>query len=803
MSARLYQFHTDSAQGMSLSFKNGWPFTEFMLHGTTLTFTRLDDDGPQKYSLSISADEYPDSSILTAHAKDTTFYVDKKVQDLLVQLREELISKQAEKEKEKEKERDKEREKEKAENESGEMYSRSASLESGDSDYKECMSGNGDDNAAAGSDDDDEEEYCIIQEIDDEMEDDHESAEPEKMNTQLAEDMDQVRFLYGDSSLSYRLLESLGEIDVELHIPVSFLYVDIAEAWNLDLDKPLTVKLHLSSVNYLDQKDPPKVHVFQPSKKEKFGVGSQLGKILETFMRENWKSLSNRGQQAASKSFSAPAELSSFTKNTDSEGAQADVFSRMNDEALAQIVEMGFSSEVSRNALVITHGNVQEAINLLITNPESCTELDMASQIPHSKPATAPSRQLSHPASIQKQNNRPMYGRYKSISTSATTPDIGGTSSTMDDLTLMPSSTLSGRNAKDPPSLENGFLVQIFRYTRQRIPTLNEYCVVCDEPHMFQNGAMLKPTVCSRDLCVFAFQTLGVMVDAADDIATGAEVFVLLMQMTIAASKSNRKTIIFDPYPSVVDPSNAQVLALNPKHRDFNKIQSVVDRLPSVEEMMRYSSSQLKRELDLRHRLAYPLLMWIITSNRSHIVKLPTDRQISCMKTPHQFLLLSSPPAKEAKFQEEKQKYGSTYAFHGSSIENWHSIIRQGLVVASGTNKQMNGAAYGSGIYLSPSISVSSGYSRLGSRGSRTPKSMPNSRFLTSDDITCIALCEVITSPELKKCSEIWVCPKDCHVCTRFFFVYEDGQVGDNSMHTQVEKYKTEILKAVSYQRQS
>ena len=40
------------------------------------------------------------------------------------------------------------------------------------------------------------------------------------------------------------------------------------------------------------------------------------------------------------------------------------------DEALAQMMEMGFSSEISRNALIITHGNIEEAINLLMTNPE-------------------------------------------------------------------------------------------------------------------------------------------------------------------------------------------------------------------------------------------------------------------------------------------------------------------------------------------------------------------------------------------------------------------------------------------------
>ena len=88
----------------------------------------------------------------------------------------------------------------------------------------------------------------------------------------------------------------------------------------------------------------------------------------------------------------------------------------------------------------------------------SCTELDMASQQPDPKPLA--SRQLSHPPPFQKaHDSRPKYSRYKSISTLPTAPDISSTSSTMDNLTLMPS-TVSG-DAKHTPSLENGFLVQV------------------------------------------------------------------------------------------------------------------------------------------------------------------------------------------------------------------------------------------------------------------------------------------------------------------------------------------------------
>jgi len=38
-------------------------------------------------------------------------------------------------------------------------------------------------------------------------------------------------------------------------------------------------------------------------------------------------------------------------------------------------------------------------------------------------------------------------------------------------------------------------LVQSMQYAAQRLDTLNEFCVVCDERHLFENSSMLK--VCS------------------------------------------------------------------------------------------------------------------------------------------------------------------------------------------------------------------------------------------------------------------------------------------------------------------
>uniref|UniRef100_F7FBG5 Poly [ADP-ribose] polymerase n=1 Tax=Callithrix jacchus TaxID=9483 RepID=F7FBG5_CALJA len=260
---------------------------------------------------------------------------------------------------------------------------------------------------------------------------------------------------------------------------------------------------------------------------------------------------------------------------------------------------------------------------------------------------------------------------------------------------LTPSSSSSSQpapnGAKCIPIRDRGFLVQTIEFAEQRIPVLNEYCVVCDEPHVFQNGPMLRPTVCERELCVFAFQTLGVMNEAADEIATGAQ------------------------------------------KKNYDRVMKALDSITSIREMTQAPYLEIKKQMDKQDPLAHPLLQWVISSNRSHIVKLPVNRQLKFMHTPHQFLLLSSPPAKESNFRAAKKLFGSTFAFHGSHIENWHSILRNGLVVASNTRLQLHGAMYGSGIYLSPMSSISFGYSGMNKKQKVSAKDEPASSTKSSN----------------------------------------------------------------------
>ncbi|XP_062244721.1 protein mono-ADP-ribosyltransferase PARP6 isoform X3 [Platichthys flesus] len=570
---------------------------------------------------------------------------------------------------------------------------------------------------------------------------------------QLDADIEAVKDIYTDSAVSVREYGTIDDVDIDLHINIGFL-------------------------DYLDGPE-PSVEVFQPSNKEGFSLGLQLKKILSTFTSQQWKHLSNeflKAQQEKRHSwFKAGGTIKKFR-------AGLSIFSPIpKSPSFPLIQDTVLKGKLSVPELRVTR-LMNRSISCTMKNPKG----ELYSYPPNSQTVAVPAARA--PAQI-----------------------------TTRQLIELFFSSQAGGHCKNIPTLEYGFLVQIMKYSEQRIPTLNEYCVVCDEQHVFQNGSMLKPAVCTRELCVFSFYTLGVMSGAAEEVATGAEVVDLLVAMCRAALESPRKSIIFEPYPSVVDPNDPKTLAFNPKKKNYERLQKALDSVMSIREMTQGSYLEIKKQMDKLDPLAHPLLQWIISSNRSHIVKLPLSRQLKFMHTSHQFLLLSSPPAKEARFRTAKKLYGSTFAFHGSHIENWHSVLRNGLVNASYTKLQLHGAAYGKGIYLSPISSISFGYSGMGkgqhrmptkdelvqryNRMNTIPQSRPiQSRFLQSRNLNCIALCEVITSKDLQKHGNIWVCPVSDHVCTRFFFVYEDGQVGDANINTQEPKVQKEIMRVIGTQ---
>uniref|UniRef100_A0A3P8Z5U3 Poly [ADP-ribose] polymerase n=1 Tax=Esox lucius TaxID=8010 RepID=A0A3P8Z5U3_ESOLU len=708
---------------------------------------------------------------------------------------------------------------------------------------------------------------------------------------QLEADLSAVRELYGHHAVSLREYGAIDDVDIDLHIDVSFLDEEIALAWDVIRREPVIVRLHCSLTQYLNG-PVPTVDVFQVSTKDRFGLGHQLKKIMQTFVTQQWKHQSkeklncphtkNKNDKKVKSplhifstlrrcpSYPPPGCVKSKKKlkpEQDGVSKSQRLLRRTGSSSVKQQSEADgcapsvpgtkaahrlLGHSLSSGDPRVDHGggpgpgpltlkphrllsrpcptvlkpeDLRPAPHRLM--PRSCSG-DPRCEHAGLKPHRLLSRSCSGSIRTEELDGLKHHHRLMSRSCSSNTK-MGKTADIFKDSVastegrrLSLTSGLIGILAPSlatPPPVSYGcaLCLQTMEYAEQRIPVLNEFCVVCDEPHVFQNGPMLRPTVCERELCVFAFQTLGVMNEAADEIATGAQVVDLLVSMCRSALESPRKVVIFEPYPSVVDPCDSQALAFNPRKKDYDRVMRALDSLTSIREMTQAPYLEIKKQMDKHDPLAHPLLQWVISSNRSHIVKLPVTRQLKFMHTPHQFLLLSSPPAKESNFRAAKNLFGSTFAFHGSHIENWHSILRNGLVVASNTRLQLHGAIYGNGIYLSPMSSISFGYSGMNKKQQKvaskdesatnktnlqlqSTKKGQQPQFLQSRNLKCIALCEVITSPDLHKHGDIWVVPNTDHVCTRFFFVYEDGQVGDTSINTQDAGIHREILRVIGNQ---
>ncbi|KAK3297647.1 uncharacterized protein B0H64DRAFT_321171 [Chaetomium fimeti] len=241
---------------------------------------------------------------------------------------------------------------------------------------------------------------------------------------------------------------------------------------------------------------------------------------------------------------------------------------------------------------------------------------------------------------------------------------------------------------------------------------------------------------------------------------------------------------------------------------DVSKVSAmrhVLDTLPSIldlEEWLASHPHSTLRSLERISPAAASLLQWIVSSNRSCILQVDRSRAVarprqgvSGTQTPGtdplddpgaagrgrnreherilgmkgwvQFRFAQGSPDKELRFNRALQEVAecehikqnpTLFAWHGSNLANWHSIVRTGLDFQDINS----GRAYGNGVYFSPSLDTSMSYSRGG-------QSWPNSDLNIN---TCLSLNEIINEPTkfVSQTPHYVVSQLDWHQC-RYLFV--------------------------------
>ncbi|KAH7083215.1 hypothetical protein BKA63DRAFT_146596 [Paraphoma chrysanthemicola] len=216
----------------------------------------------------------------------------------------------------------------------------------------------------------------------------------------------------------------------------------------------------------------------------------------------------------------------------------------------------------------------------------------------------------------------------------------------------------------------------------------------------------------------------------------------------------------------------------------------LLDMLPPVEDMRKYlirkAQSPLSTWVERLPPAALGILRWIIASNRACIVQVDNEDDVSHGRKVEdrlygmpgwaQFRFAMGAPDKERRFIQAVRatsdrlhlKYPTLFAWHGSPLQNWHSIIREGLHY----NEISHGRAYGNGVYHALDVNTSLGYSQFGYGA----LCWPNSDLKVQQ---ALALNEIVNAPkEFTSSTPHLVVAQLDWIQTRYLFVKTKADLG-------------------------
>lgn len=216
-----------------------------------------------------------------------------------------------------------------------------------------------------------------------------------------------------------------------------------------------------------------------------------------------------------------------------------------------------------------------------------------------------------------------------------------------------------------------------------RLSSTHMFCSICHRPVNLTEVAF-KPFVCERELCFMQLTDFGFGTSLEFEIVNNHVELDLLLSLAIVS-----KT-----FPRL------------PNDMSASYIRNTIQSIPPLAEI----KGKLENGTALKDLLSLNIikvLRYVLAINRSFIklckpeerLKLRTNHKSSIDSYQH-FHIKMSNPTKEALFKKEVAKvdadFKTLFAFHGSNVTNWFSILVNGL----NFDKVSNGRVFGNGIYM-------------------------------------------------------------------------------------------------------
>ncbi|GLJ56187.1 hypothetical protein SUGI_1206480 [Cryptomeria japonica] len=327
--------------------------------------------------------------------------------------------------------------------------------------------------------------------------------------------------------------------------------------------------------------------------------------------------------------------------------------------------------------------------------------------------------------------------------------------------------------SKGEAAESNNIIVALLISLGNRLKTLKNNCVLCDN----ELPPFSRLWYCEEELCLYSFEDQCLGTSVLQELQK-SELMDLELTLAFAATKCWGSRDVFEPYPAYLlkkeerrrrsgffssykegtYAESSEISNLHERKHLSNKnielLGELIGSFPPLS-VMQQSSHEMELVLKLgmswlktngnsadlseeeygeNLRLPYKILTYILFTNRLSLHPLHQSCRLNVDKCLYQFAVFYDND-KEKIFKERRNTEGSVFAFHGSSLSNWYSIIRNGLRCLSKTGYMSSGNVYGDGIYFSPEMNCSMGYA--------TPL------VLTVKEITkeysVIAICEILS----------------------------------------------------------
>lgn len=347
-------------------------------------------------------------------------------------------------------------------------------------------------------------------------------------------------------------------------------------------------------------------------------------------------------------------------------------------------------------------------------------------------------------------------------------------------------SKYSGEYASDIITCNNFFYNMLF-YLRDRIQNCTNYCFICFKRHVV-DSYRLRP--CSAEICEFRFEEIsGISLYA--EICSNPDLVFLDLSFASESVASSRSSTVFEPFPSFLLKKNqirgksgflsGSYSAEMDSNKDIPLLRQLITQMPDINVLKNSCTDEVScrdyiLSLNLEGLQIYKLMRYIIATNRLNFNKLSKQNSIPKLNAEiEQYIVTSHLPETEKAFDNKRKIHGSFFAFHGSSIENWYSILRNGVRNLSNTHMMTAGAAYGAGVYAAENIATSFGYCRM----TNSQPFWPYSKLCNPPKF-CMGIIEVINNQKYNKGNGIYVIPEDKDLIIRYLLVFPQTAMNCN-----------------------